>query len=192
MMAMTSPSSFACFALILVFVEGRGRCPPGTYWDNALGKCDQCSSICDSMEQQGTVKSCQSNCPGYKSSQNVLPNPEKIALIEDMDTNPSDTSPSNSVAIGVLSTVFISISVVIAVIFLRRRRRSGGPVNTTTPHPPEQEPSVSYVDSSIIAQIEDTSKPLISTGHACEDRPEQDHPVHRPDIPTRVTSVSEV
>ncbi|XP_046380689.2 uncharacterized protein LOC124152017 [Haliotis rufescens] len=187
MMAMTSPSSFACFALILVFVEGRGRCPPGTYWDNAVGKCDQCSSICDSMEQQGTVKSCQSNCPGYTSSQNVLPNPEKITLIEDKETN-----PSSGVAIGVSATVFIIISIGIAVFLLRRCRRSGGPVHTTTPHAPEQEPSLSYVDSIIIAQIEDKSKPLISTGHACEDRPEQDHPVHHPDIPTRVTSVSEV
>ncbi|XP_046549353.1 uncharacterized protein LOC124259288 [Haliotis rubra] len=155
-MAITSPSSFACFALIVVFVEGRGICPPGTYWDHALGKCDQCSSICNYMEQQGTVTSCESNCPGYKSSHDVPPKPEDIAPIENKDTKSTD-----GVTIGVsVAASIIIISIIAGALLLRRSRRSRA--------------------ATVPSQILDTSAPMLSTGHARENRQEeQDHELDR-------------
>ncbi|XP_046544279.1 uncharacterized protein LOC124254505 [Haliotis rubra] len=154
-MAITSPSSFACFTLIVVFVEGRGICPPGTYWDHALGKCDQCSSICNYMEQQGTVMSCQSNCPGYNSSHDVLPKPEDIAHIKDKDTKSID-----GVTIGVsVAACIITISIIAGALIRRSRRNR---------------------DTTVPCQIQDTSAPMLYTGHAREKRQEeQDHELNR-------------
>ncbi|XP_067673468.1 uncharacterized protein [Haliotis asinina] len=151
-MALTSAGPVACFALMLVFVEGRGTCPPGRYWDHVLGKCDLCSSICEFMEQQGTVTSCENNCPGYKSSKNILSKPRDIEHIKD---NHSESTYGLPIGVTVAASILI-IGVIAGALHLRRSRRS-------------RETSI-----KTSVKIEDTSAPMLSTGHTREDRREEE------------------
>ncbi|XP_041363892.1 uncharacterized protein LOC121379374 [Gigantopelta aegis] len=53
------------FMLCVVLSHGQRLCPPGTYWDTVIDKCDSCYSICYMAEIQGTVDTCKKKCPGF-------------------------------------------------------------------------------------------------------------------------------
>ncbi|XP_041365010.1 uncharacterized protein LOC121380246 [Gigantopelta aegis] len=53
------------FMLCVVVSHGQRLCPPGTYWDTVIDKCDSCYSICHMAETQGTVDTCKKKCPGF-------------------------------------------------------------------------------------------------------------------------------